>query len=91
MLAHPFVIGELACGNLVRRGEILEHLGRLPRAALATEEEVLWLIAEKRLWGAGIGWIDAHLLASTLLSRTSLWTADRRLAEAATRLGVSHR
>ena len=86
---HPFVIGELACGNLKRRTEVLSFLRALPQVLLARNEEVLGLIDSKRLMGRGLGWIDVHLLASALLSRTSLWTLDKRLAARARALGAA--
>lgn len=89
VLVHPFVIGELACGNLRQRGTILDLLAALPAAPVARFGEVLDLIERRRLWGKGIGWVDAHLLASSLISRGELWTADRRLRSVAGRLGVS--
>jgi hypothetical protein len=86
---HPFVIGELALGGLRRRGEILGMLRELPGAPIADHEEVLELIENRALDGRGIGWVDAHLLASALLGRLRLWTLDRRLALVATRLGIA--
>ena len=88
-VSHPFVVGELALGRLIRRREILGLLSELPQATLATHEEVLALVDRHSLGGAGIGWVDAHLLASAALSRVSLWTLDRRLSAVATRLGLS--
>ena len=88
VLAHSFVIGELALGNLAKRKEILNLLGNLPMTKVATDSEVLALIERRDLAGAGIGWIDAHLLAAALLSNASLWTFDRRLTAAAVRLGI---
>jgi len=85
---HPFVAGELACGNLARRDEVLTLLSALPRLPEASHSEVLTLVASHRLFGRGIGWIDVHLLASTLLGNTVLWTLDKRLADAARQLGV---
>lgn len=85
---HPFVVGELACGKLRRRDEILSLLRALPAVTRAEHEEVLGLVESKRLAGRGLGWIDAHLLASAMLHRTTLWTLDRRLAAEARRLGV---
>ncbi len=85
---HPFVIGELACGNLGRRREILALLRNLPEAPVAEHEEVLAFMESHRLTGTGIGWIDAHLLASAALSGMSFWTLDRRLAGIASRLGL---
>ena len=88
VLVHPFVVGELACGNLRNRARILTDLETLPSAASATYEEVMRLIEDRRLWGLGIGWIDAHLLASALLSNCQLWTMDRKLVRAAVAAGV---
>lgn len=86
---HPFVIGELALGNLRDRDTNLDALQNLPQAPVATEEEVLRFIREHSLHGIGIGYIDAHLLAATrLMPGASLWTRDRRLLAAATRLGL---
>jgi predicted nucleic acid-binding protein len=84
---HPFVVGELACGNLRLRDKILSLLSCLPEVTQAEHGEVLSLVESKRLAGRGLGWIDAHLLASAMLQRTTLWTLDKRLAEEARRLG----
>jgi len=87
---HPFVLGELACGNLKNRGEVLQLLGDLPSAPTATDPEALRFIEERGLMGRGIGYIDVHLLASVALSGvTQLWTRDKRLAAVATDLDVS--
>ena len=84
VLVHPFVIGELALGALRRRQLILESLGDLPRAPVATDQEVLEFIDRHALWGLGIGYVDAHLLASARLTPgAALWTRDKRLAGAA--------
>jgi predicted nucleic acid-binding protein len=89
ILTHPFVIGEIAMGSIARRAETLFALARLPQAAPADHLEVMDLVERHRLFGTGIGLIDAHLLASALLTpETRLWTRDRRLADAAERLGV---
>ncbi|MCO5144710.1 MAG: type II toxin-antitoxin system VapC family toxin [Aquamicrobium sp.] len=86
---HPLVVGELAMGNLRARDSILALLGNLPQAVVAGDEEVLAYVARHRLFGIGIGYADAHLLAATQLTAgASLWTRDRRLREAAGRLGV---
>jgi predicted nucleic acid-binding protein len=86
---HPFVIGELACGSLGRRGEVLRLLEALPFAPVATHDEVVTFVERQRLHGSGLGWIDVHLLASARLGTQSLWSADRRLREAAVRLGLA--
>ncbi len=88
VVCHPFVIGELACGNLKNRAEVLLLLGRLPGAVPATHDEVLTLLETRRLMGQGLGWIDAHLLGAAVLQGVGLWTLDRRLASAAGALGV---
>jgi len=83
VLMHPFVLGEIACGNLQRRSGILSDLSKLPCALSAESDEVLSLIERHRLFGKGIGWIDAHLLTSALLTHCRLWSDDVRLHEAA--------
>lgn len=84
VLMHPFVVGELACGNLEQRDEVLRLLGDLPAAPTATDQEVLELIERRALMGRGIGYIDVHLLASTALAADArIWTRDRRLARVA--------
>ena len=88
VLAHPFVIGELALGSLRQRDVILGSLRGLPRALIATDEEVQAYIDKHALFGLGIGYVDAHLLAATSLTLgAALWTRDRRLRDAAARLG----
>jgi len=91
VLMHPFIEGELACGNLRNRGEILALLSDLPRAIIASEEEVLFFIERHGLMGRGIGYIDAHLLAATSLEDSArLWTRDKRLLGIAQDLGLKH-
>ena len=91
VLTHPFVIGELACGNLRKRTELLDMLSRLPATQTATDDEVLTFIERKRLIGRGIGIVDAHLLASVALSTPArLWTRDRQLKAAATELKLAY-
>ena len=88
VLVHPFVVGELACGDLRDRARILSDLEALPSAVSATHAEVIRLIEDRKLWGLGIGWVDGHLLASALLSNCQLWTLDTRLVRAAAAAGV---
>lgn len=88
---HSFVIGELACGTLHDRRETLAALRAIPSLTRATDDEVLLLIERHGLMGRGIGLVDVHLLASTLLTpEARLWTQDRRLAETAGRLGIGY-
>lgn len=86
VLTHPFVVGELACGSIRNRDEILLNLLALPSAPQATDAEVLSLIDNWRLWGRGLGWVDAHLLASARLAKKSLWSYDKAVVEAAREL-----
>lgn len=89
VLMHPFVVGELACGNLRNRDEVLDLLERLPRAATASEIEARLFLERHVLMGRGLGYIDVHLLASVALDATAhFWTKDRRLAAAAADLGL---
>jgi predicted nucleic acid-binding protein len=88
VMIHPWVIGELACGNLRDRTHILDLLQSLPSATVATDLEVLGLIEQQQLMGRGISYVDAHLLASARLSRCHLSTEDRRLHNLAFELGV---
>jgi predicted nucleic acid-binding protein len=91
VLTHPFVVGELACGNLKNRGELLRLLGDLPSAPVATDPEVLAFIERRSLMGRGIGYIDMHLLASMTLDGTALlWTRDKRLAAVAVDLKLGY-
>jgi len=88
---HPFVLGELACGNLHQRTEILALLKDLPQATMARDEEVLFVIEQHKLMGKGIGYVDAHLLAASLLnSNTRLWTRDKRLSTLANKLNIEY-
>jgi predicted nucleic acid-binding protein len=87
---HPMIIGELALGSFRDRSVILSLLGDLPGIPVATHSEVLQLIKSHALYGTGLSFIDAHLLAALRLSSTvKLWTRDRRLESAAKRLGVA--
>lgn len=89
VLSHPCVIGELALGNLRNRDEILGLLRDLPQAVVAEHDEVLRLIADRRLHDHGIGYVDAQLLAAARLTPdAALWTKDKRLAARGRQLGV---
>ncbi|MFU8814475.1 MAG: type II toxin-antitoxin system VapC family toxin [Pseudomonadales bacterium] len=91
VLMHPMALGELACGGLRNRSEILHALANLPRIATATDEEVLYFIERRELFGRGIGYVDAHLLAAvSIASPARLWTRDRRLQSVADLLGVGY-
>jgi predicted nucleic acid-binding protein len=91
VLAHPFVVGEIACGSLSDRTVVLELLGDLPMAAVAEVEEVLDFIDRHRIHGKGLGYVDVHLLAAVALTPgASLWTRDKRLHEIAMSLGCAH-
>lgn len=90
VISHPFVVGELALGNLRNRREVLEALTQLPQAAQARDEEVLGFIEAHSLHGEGVGYVDAHLLAAVRLTTDArLWTGDRRLRDLAERLSVA--
>ena len=81
VICHHFIIGELACGNLKNRTEILSLLCLLPLAVHADHEEVLEFIDKNKLMGKGLGYIDMHLAASAVLTGVPLWTLDQHLAE----------
>ncbi len=91
VVCHPFIIGELACGNLKNRTEILSLLQSLPAAKQAEYEEVLQFIESNRLMGRGIGYVDAHLLASAVLTAIRFWTMDRKLQRVSSKLGIDLR
>jgi len=89
VVIHPFILGELALGNLRQRNVVLSTLRDLPHAVSAGNEEVLDFIERQALSGFGIGWVDAHLLASARLTSASLWTRDKRLKAVAIKLGLA--
>lgn len=88
VLCHPYIVGELACGRLYNRSELLSMLKALPEAYLLEHEEILGFLDARHLYGRGIGWVDVHLLGSTLLTSCTLWTLDKPLRKAATYLNV---
>ncbi len=85
---HPFIIGELACGNLRNRFEILSLLEALPSATMVEHEEVMRFIEHHHLMGKGLGYVDMHLLASALLDKIPLRTLDRKLKSATAKLKI---
>lgn len=90
VLAHPFIVGELACGNLSNREAVLSLLQDLPSVPIATDEEVLFFIGRHGLMGRGIGYVDAHLLSAVSLAGTArLWTRDKRLCAIAKSLSLA--
>ena len=90
VVMHPFVLGELALGHLAPREDIVADLHALPTIHIAEPEEVLLLIERQELIGVGISYIDVHLLAAAASTEGCLlWTRDKRLGRAATRLGVA--
>lgn len=91
VVSHPFIIGEIACGRLSNREEILDLLQAIPRVPPVTFEEALQFIDIHQLMGRGIGYVDVHLLASAHLERLSVWTRDRRLRAVAQEIGLSYR
>jgi len=90
VVCHPFIVGELACGNLKNRHEILTYLQSLPMAILAEEEEALKFIENNQLMGKGLGYIDVHLIASAVLTDVPLWTLDKTLDKFTKKIGINY-
>jgi predicted nucleic acid-binding protein len=88
VVCHPFIVGELACGNLKNRSQIISLFDTLPSAQVADHEEVMRFIDSNRLTNKGLGYVDIHLLASAVLTNVPLWTLDKRLSKAAAGLGI---
>ena len=88
--SHPFIIGELACGGIKNRKEILSLIQALPSTPVVTDEEFMYFLEANKLSNKGIGFVDVHLLASAKMSRISLWTEDKNLQKAAKRLKLSY-
>ena len=91
VVCHPFVIGELACGTLKNRREVISLLQTIPMTKVAEHDEILQFIEIHDLMGTGIGLIDVHLLAAAFLSKTPLWTLDKNLRNASTELSINYR
>jgi predicted nucleic acid-binding protein len=85
---HPFIVGELACGNFKDRAGALRSLQALPRISVAGDAELYYLLETYRLWGTGLGWVDLHVLASAAVSGWRLLTADHALQRAAAKVGI---
>jgi len=90
VMCHPYIVGELACGNLKNRREVLSLVQLLPLATQAQHEEVLRFIELNHLMGKGLGYIDIHLSASALLTEVPLWSYDKKLNEANEMLGIRY-
>jgi predicted nucleic acid-binding protein len=90
VICHPFIIGELACGYLKNRTEILTLLQELPMAIRSDDTEIIQFIDDYTLMGKGLGYIDIHLLSSAMLTSVPLWTIDRRLHEISLQLRLTH-
>jgi predicted nucleic acid-binding protein len=88
VMCHPFILGELACGNLTDRAIILSFLRQLPMSVEADNEEVLTFIERHRLMGKGVGYVDAHLMTSAVLTGVPIWTLDKKLAQVANGLRI---
>ena len=88
VLCHPFIMGELACGNIINRNEILSLLKSLPMANIAAHDEVLKFIEDRKLARKGLGYLDVHLLASSILSDSVIWSLDKKLSEIAMGLNI---
>ena len=90
IVMHPFIVGELVLGHVPEIAEMIDDLGGLPRAIVASADEVLGFITDRKLPGLGIGYVDAHLLAAAALTpETSIWTRDKRLLAAAQSLSLA--
>jgi predicted nucleic acid-binding protein len=87
---HPFIVGELACGNLKNRHEILTSLQSLPMTVLAEDGEVLKFVENHQLMGKGLGYIDVHLIAAALLTDVPLWTFDKTLHKITKKIGINY-
>ncbi len=85
---HLFIIGELACGNIKNRNEILSLLNSLPMAQVVEHDEVLKFIEDRKLARKGLGYVDVHLLASAILSDSSMWSTDKKLNKIALELNI---
>jgi len=90
VVCHPFVIGELACGNIKNRNEFLSLIQTLPMAPIINLDEFLYFVEQNKLMDKGIGFIDTHLLASARLSEIPLWTSDKKLKSVSMELNIAY-
>ena len=91
VICHNYIIGELACGNIINRKEIIALLQTLPQASVVEFDEYLYFIEHNQMFGKGVGFVDIHLLASAQLSQVALWTADKRLKNASVELALDYK
>lgn len=87
---HPFIIGELSCGNISNRKEVLSLLRTLKSIDQVLDEEVFILIDDRKLFGKGLGFIDIHILASAMIHHVPIWTRDKSLKRIARELGMDY-
>ena len=87
---HPFILGELSCGNISNRKEVLALLRSLRSVDMVLDEEVFILIENRKLYGKGLGFIDIHLLASAMIHHVPIWTRDNTLKRVAGELGINY-
>ena len=87
---HPFIVGELACGNIKNRKEFLSLIQTLPMVQSINEKEFLYFVEQNNLIGKGVGFVDVHLLASARLSEISLWSFDKKLDRIASYLDINY-
>jgi predicted nucleic acid-binding protein len=90
VVCHPFIVGELACGNLKNRHEILKYLQSLPMTISAEDGEVLKFIENHQLMGKGLGYIDVHLIAAAVLTDVPFWTFDKTLGKMTKKIGINY-
>jgi predicted nucleic acid-binding protein len=90
VVCHPFIIGELACGSLKNRNEIIQLLEALPNVPVLDHQEVMSFIESRKIMSKGIGYVDIHLLGSSLISDIPLWTLDKSLAKVASTLKIEY-
>jgi hypothetical protein len=90
VMCHPYIVGELACGNMKNRREVLSLLQLLPSAILARHEETLQFIEMNLLMGKGLGYVDIHLAASAVLTGVPMWSYDKKLEEVSEGMGIRY-